>query len=112
MSVGDVTPKILYQGALSTAVTALYTPAANMRAQVIEIWIDNQNTATQRYIDIHAGGTAVTNRLTHKIPCPADQGTVISDAKIVLAPSVPLAMKQDTGTDCIVTIFGYEEQIA
>lgn len=112
MAIGDVTPKKLFQGALSTAVTVLYTAPANMRTQIIEVWADNQNTTTQRLIDIHAHGTAATNRLSHKIPITADTGITISDNKIILDAGQVFAMKQDTGTDVIVTIYGYEEQIS
>lgn len=112
MAIGDVLPKKLFQGALSTVVTALYTVPVNYRAQIIEIWADNQSTTTDRLIDIHAHGTATTNRLNHKIPVTKDTGITISDNKIVLAVGEVLAMKQDTGTDVIVTIYGYEEQIS
>ena len=112
MAVGDATPKKLYQGALSATVTALYTAPSNMRTQIIEIWIDNQNTTTQRNISLYAHGTASTNRLGHKIPVAADTNITLSDNKIILGASDIFAMAQDTGTDCIVTIYGYEEQIS
>lgn len=112
MAIGDVSPKRLFQGALSTVVTALYTAPSNMRTQIVEIWVDNQNTTTQRLVDIHAHGTALTNRLAHKIPVTADFYQCVSDNHIVLGANEPIAMKQDTGTDCIVTIYGYEEVVS
>jgi hypothetical protein len=113
MAIGDVTPKKLgSQTYLSSTVTAVYTAPANMRTQIIEIWVDNQNATTQRLIDIHAHGTGLGNRLNHKIPIAADTGRTLSDNHIVLAPGDVLAMKQDTGTDVLVTIYGYEEQIS
>jgi hypothetical protein len=36
----------------------------------------------------------------------------LSDNKIVLGAGEVLAMKQDTGTDVVVTVYGYEEQIS
>lgn len=112
MAIGDVTLKKLFQGALSTTVTALYTVPANKQAQIVEIWVDNQNTTTDRLIDIHAHGTALTNRLNHKIPVTKDTGITISDNKIILAAGEVIAMKQDVGTDVVVTIYGIEEVIA
>lgn len=113
MAIGDVSPKKLgSQVYLSTTVTAVYTAPANSRSQIVEIWIDNQNATTQRLIDIHAHGTGLGNRLNHKIPVAADTGRTISDMKVVLAPGEVLAMKQDTGTDVLVTIYGIEEQIS
>jgi hypothetical protein len=112
MAIGDVTPKKLAQTTLGTTVTAIYTAPGNMRTQVIEIWIDNQNSTTQRLIDIHAHGTVLTNRLAHKIPVAADTNRTLSDNKIVLGAGEVLAMKQDTGTDVVVTVYGYEEQIS
>ena len=112
MAIGDVTPKKLYQGALSATVTAKYTVPANTRTQIIEIWIDNQNTTTDRKVNIYAHGTASTNRLNHNIPVTKDTGITISDNKIVLAAGEVLAMSQNTGTDVVVTIYGIEEVIA
>lgn len=112
MAIGDVTPKKLYQGALSTTVTALYTTPANTRVQIVEIWMDNQNTNTDRKVNMYAHGTASTNRLNHNIPITADTGITISDNKIVLSAGEVFAMSQDTGTDVIVTVYGIEEVIA
>jgi hypothetical protein len=112
MAIGDTTPKKLYQGALSTTVTALYTVPANTKTQIVEIWVDNQNTTTDRKVNIYAHGTTSTNRLSHNIPVTKDTGITISDNKIVLSSTEIFAMSQDTGTDVIVTIYGIEEVIA
>lgn len=106
------TLKKLFQGALSTIVTALYTVPANATTQVVEIWIDNQNTTTDRKVYLYAHGTAVTNRLSHNIPITKDTGINISDNKIVLTSGETFAMSQDVGTDVIVTIYGIEEVTA
>lgn len=112
MAIGDVTLKKLAQVYLGTTVAAVYTTPANMRTQIAEVWIDNQNATTQRLIDIHAHGTAIGNRLSHKIPVAADTGITLSDNKIFLNSSEVLALKQDVGTDVLVTVYGYEEQIS
>jgi hypothetical protein len=112
MAVGDVIPKKIKQVQLGSTLVVLYTTPNNMRTQVTEIWIDNQNTSTQRLVDLHAHGTANTNRLAHRLPIAADTNRTISDCKIVLDPNDVLAMKQDTGSDVVVTIYGYEEQIS
>lgn len=112
MAIGDVAPKKLFQAALSTSVTAKYTCPANNQAQVIEIYLDNQNTTTVRYVSLYAHGTAAGNRLINKIKLKANQSKCMSDAKIILAAGEVLAMVQDTGTDVIATGYGYEEVIA
>jgi len=112
MAIGDVTPKKLFQSALSTSVTAKYTCPANNRAQVIEIYLDNQNTTTVRYVSIYAHGTAAGNRLINRIKLKANQSICVSDAKIILNAGEVLAMVQDVGTDVIATCYGYEEVIA
>ncbi|MBU3146992.1 hypothetical protein, partial [Clostridium sp. CF012] len=93
-------------------VTARYTTPANTRTQIIEMWLDNQNTTTDRKVDIYAHGTASTNRLSRKIPITMDSGISISDCKTVLDAAQVLALSQDVGTDVIVTIYGIEEVIA
>ena len=112
MAIGDVTPKKLFQSALSTSVTGKYTCPANNRAQVVEIYLDNQNTTTVRYVSIYAHGTAAGNRLVNKIKLKAATTKGIADAKIVLAAGEVLAMVQDVGADVIATGYGYEEVIA
>lgn len=112
MALGDVNIKKLFQGPLSAAVTVVYTAPAGVCTQITEIWVDNQNTSNARKLDIYAHGTALINRLNHNVPLPADIGTILSDCKIVLAPNEVLALKQDTGTDVVVTIYGIEEVVA
>ena len=112
MAIGDVTPKKLFQGPLSAAVTPKYTCPANNRAQVLEIYLDNQNTTTVRYVSIYAHGTATGNRLINKIKLKAATTKGIADAKIVLAAGEVLALLQDVGTDVVATGYGYEEVIA
>ncbi len=112
MAIGDVTPKKLFQDAISATVTAKYTCPASNRAQVIEIYLDNQNTTTVRYVSIYAHGTAAGNRLVNNIKLNANQSKCVSDAKIILAAGEVLAMVQDVGTDVVATGYGYEEVIA
>ncbi|MGH4123796.1 MAG: hypothetical protein ACREV6_12795 [Clostridium sp.] len=112
MAIGDATPKKLYQGALSATVTAKYTTPANIRTQIVEIWADNQNTTTDRKINMYAHGLASANRLSHNIPITKDTGVSISDNKIILNAGEVFAMSQDIGNDCVVTIYGIEEVIA
>lgn len=111
MAIGDITLKKLFQGAISTVVTARYTCPAGKQAQVVEIWADNQNVTTDRKINIYAGGTATTNRLSHNIPIIKDTGITIADNKIILVAAEVLALSQDVGTDVVVTIYGIEEAI-
>lgn len=112
MAIGDVTLKKLFQGALSTIVTALYTVPATKQTQIIEMWVDNQNVTTDRKVNLYAHGTATTNRLSHNIPITKDTGISISDNKIILIAGEVFAMSQDIGTDVVVTIYGIEEVIA
>lgn len=112
MAIGDVTAKKLYQGALSTTATALYTVPTNTKTQIVEIWVDNQNINTTRKLSLYAHGVANTNRLSHNIPIAADTGITISDNKIILSAGEAFAMSQDVGTDVVVTIYGVEEVIA
>lgn len=110
--IGDVTPKKLYQGALSASVTTLYTVPLNTRTQICEIWIDNQNASLDRKLNIYAHGTASSNRLVHNISISSDTGITLENLKITLGASEVIAMSQDAGTDVVVTIYGYEEVIA
>lgn len=112
MAIGDVISKRIFQGALSTTVTALYTAPANKQTQIVEIWVDNQNTTTARKVDLYAHGTALTNRLAHNIPVAADYYQCLENNKIVLAAGEVLGMKQDSGTDCVVTLYGIEEVVS
>lgn len=112
MAIGDVIAKKLYQGTLSTAVTAVYTVPASIRTQIVEIWADNQNTTTARKLSILAHGLAATNQLAHNIEIAADSSKIISDNKIILAAGETLGFKQDTGTDINVTVYGIEEQVS
>ncbi len=111
MAKGDVSLKRLFQGALSTVVTTRYTVPVGKQATIVEIWVDNQNTTTDRMINIFAHGTAATNRLCHNIPITKDSGIVISDNKIFLDAGQVLALSQNIGTDVVVTIYGVEEDI-
>lgn len=112
MAIGDVIHKKLFQGALSESVTTLYTTPSKVRTQIVEIWVDNQNTTTDRKINIYAHGTASTNRLNHNIPITKDTGITISENKIILDAGEVFAMSQNAGTDVVVTIYGIEEVIA
>lgn len=111
MAIGDVTPKKLFQGAISATATAKYTVPAGFRAQIVEIWVDNQNTTTARKLAIFAHGLAVTNQLVHNIEISADQSKLISDSKIILVAGETLGFKQDIGTDVNITVYGCEEQV-
>lgn len=112
MAIGDVIPKKLFQGAISAVATAKYTAPTGYRAQIVEIWADNQNVTTARKLAIFAHGLAATNQLAHNIEIAADQSKLISDNKIILAAGEILGFKQDTGTDVNVTVYGIEEQVS
>lgn len=112
MAIGDVIPKKLFQGAISATATAKYTVPVGYRAQIVEIWVDNQNTTTARKLSIFAHGVANTNQLAHNIEITADSSKIISDNKIILIAGETLGFKQDTGTDVNVTVYGYEEQVS
>lgn len=111
MAIGDRIAKKLFQGAISTVVTARYTTPANTRTQIVEIWVDNQNTTTDRKVNLFAHGTTATNRLSHNIPVLKDTGINIAENKIVLTAGEVLALSQDVGTDVVVTIYGIEEAL-
>ncbi|WP_026395299.1 hypothetical protein [Acetobacterium malicum] len=111
MAIGDVTLKKIFQGALSTAVTARYTCPASKQAQITDIWLDNQNTTTTRYVSLYAHGTAATNRLVGKIQIRPGYSVNISQGRIVLDAGQVLALAQDVGTDVVATIYGTEEVV-
>jgi hypothetical protein len=111
MAIGDVTPKKLFQGATSATATAKYTAPTGYRAQIVEIWADNQNTTTARKLAIFAHGLASANQLAHNIEIAADSSEIISDNKIILAAGETLGFKQDAGTDVNITVYGMEEQV-
>lgn len=112
MAVGDVTLKKLFQGALSTSLAAKYTTPTKTQTQVTDIWLDNQNTTTTRFVKLHAHGTATTNRLVGKIQIRAGESVNISQGRIVLNAGEVLALAQDVGTDVVCTVYGIEEVIA
>lgn len=112
MAIGDRTPKKLFQGTLSTTLTTRYTTPANTRTQITEIWIANTNTTTERKVTINAHGTATANILHPSLSVSANGTTVLDNCKIVLTATEVLALKQDTGTDVIVTVYGIEEVIS
>lgn len=112
MAIGDVTPKKLFQGAISATATAKYTVPAGCRAQIVEIWADNQNETIARKLSIFAHGLTSTNQLAHNIEISADSSKIVSDNKIILAAGETLGFKQDTGTDVNITVYGIEEQVS
>jgi len=111
MSLGDRTPKKLYQGALSTTATAIYTTPANTRTQITEIWIANTNTTTIRNVTLYAHGLATANILIPLTPIALSGLQMLDNTKIVLLATETIGFKQDIGTDVIVTIYGIEEAL-
>ena len=109
---GDRIPKKLFQGALSTAVTAVYTAPADTRTQITEIWIANNNTTTIRNVTVFAHGLVSGNILIPLLPVPLSGLQMLDEAKIVLTATEVIGFKQDVGTDVIVTIYGIEEALA
>jgi len=112
MAIGDRIPKKLFQGALSTVATAVYTAPAGTRTQVIEVWLANTNTTTIRNVTIFAHGLATGNTLIPLYPVAANGLQMLDGAKIVLTATETIGFKQDVGTDVIVTIYGIEEVLA
>lgn len=111
MAIGDVMPKKLFQGPLSTAVTAVYTVPVGYRAHIADVLVVNQNTTTDRRFNIYAHGTASGNQIHRNVSVIKDSSAGMLENKIILTAGEVLAMSQDTGTDLIVTIYGYEEAI-
>lgn len=111
MAVGDIALKKLFQGLLSTAVAAKYTTPTGKQAQILSIWLDNQNTTLGRKVALYAHGTASTNRLMNNIIINPLTGEVISDINIILNAGEVLALSQDLGTDVNCTIYGIEEEV-
>lgn len=111
MAIGDVTPKKFFQGPLSSAVTAVYTVSAGYRAHIVDVLVVNQNTTTDRKFNIYAHGITAGNQIHRNVPVVKDSSGGMIDNKIILNAGEVLAMSQDTGTDLIVTIYGYEEAI-
>lgn len=112
MAIGDVIPKKLFQGPLSSAVTAVYTVPAGYRAHIVDVLVVNQNTTTDRKFNMYAHGTAAGNQIHRNVLVVKDSSAGMVDNKIILAAGEVLAMSQDVGTDCVVTIYGYEEEVA
>lgn len=112
MAIGDVTPKKLFQGPLSSAVTAVYTVPAGCRAHIVDVLVVNHNVTTDRKFNMYAHGTAAGNQIHRNVLAVKNSSAGMVDNKIILAAGEALAMSQDAGTDLIVTIYGYEEVIA
>jgi len=112
MVIGDVIPKKLFQGPLSSAVTAVYTVPVGYRAHIVDVLVVNQNTTTDRKFNIYAHGTASGNQIHRNVPVTKDLSAGMVDNKIILTAGEVLGMSQDLGTDLIVTIYGYEEAVA
>lgn len=111
MDIGDVIPKKLFQGAISTTATAKYTCPASYRAQVCEIWLANTGT-TDRSVTIYTHGIVTTNVIACGIVIKAGESKCLADNKIILTAAETLGFKQDVGTDINVTAYGYEEQVS
>jgi hypothetical protein len=99
--------KKLFQGALSTAVTARFTNINEKTGYVSEIWLANTGT-TDRAVTIYAHGSAVTNLLA-TIIVPANGFVVLQALKIILTGTEALYAKQDVGTDITMTVYGGDE---
>jgi len=111
MAIGDVTPKKLFQGAISATAGAVFTTPVSYRAQVCEIWLANTGT-TDRTVTIYVHGVATTNIIATGIIIKAGESKCLADNKIILVASETLGFKQDVGTDINVTCYGYEEQVS
>jgi len=111
MAKGDRIPKKLFQGAISTIATDVYTAPADTRTQVTEIWIANINTTTIRNVTLYAHGLLVANTLIPISPISANGLQMLDSTKIVLTAAETIGFKQDVGTDVIVTIYGIEEAL-
>lgn len=103
-----VTAKRLAQSALSATVTSRYTASTGSTAQVTEIYLVNGGT-TDRKVDIHQGGTAMSNRIMRNILVPAEGFVLLQDLKIVVTAGQTLAARQDVGSDITMTLYGIEE---
>ena len=111
MAIGDVTPKKLFQGAISATATAKYTCPASNRAQVCEIWLANTGT-TDRTVTVYTHGVLDANIIANGIILKAGESKCLADNKIILIATETLGFKQDTGTDVITSAYGYEEQVS
>lgn len=103
-----VTPKRLVQVAQSSVATVRFTSFTGTTTQITEIYLANTGS-TERIVTLYHGGTSNANTILDGIIVPANGSVRITDAKIVLAPGVTFAAKQDAGTDIIMTLFGVEE---
>ncbi len=103
-----VTIKRLAQTALNNTVTTRYTAPTGVTTQIVQIFLVN-NGSVDRSVDIHQGGTAITNRILRNIVVPADGSLLLQDLCIVVSAGQIVAAKQDTGTDIVLTIYGVEE---
>lgn len=99
--------KKLFQGALSTVVTARFTNTNGKTGYVSEIWFANTGI-TDRIVTIYAHGTAAVN-LIATILVPAGGFIVLQTLKIILTGVEVLAAKQDVGTDITMTVYGGDE---
>lgn len=100
--------KRLAQSALSSTTTAIYTAPASTTAQVTEIYLANTGT-TARTVNITTGGTFSTNSIIIGLSVAGTASVLLQDTKIVVGASQIVALRQDTGTDIICTMFGIEE---
>jgi len=102
------TAKKLAQTALSSSTTTIYTAPTSTSSQIVEIWIANNSVDTARTVTIYTHGTSSINILVPGLSIPALDFKTIDNSKIVLAAGETISMKQNTGTDITVTLYGVE----
>ncbi len=101
--------KLLAQETLSNTITPIYTtPSGNPGAtQVVCIWIANTGEFARK-VEIYGHGDQPANLLIPEVSLAEKSAEVLDDLKITLAPSDYIAMKQNDGTDVVVTLYGIE----
>jgi hypothetical protein len=103
------TPKKLAQSALSGSTATIYTCPSSTTAQIVEIWIANNHATIARTVTVYVHGTGSGNIIIPGLSIPALDFKVLDSTKIVLAAGETISMKEDTGTDVVVTLYGIEE---
>lgn len=105
----SITPKKLCQSVIATSMAAVYTVPASTITQVTEIWITNTNVTTARVVSLAVHGTAAGNTILAPLSLAANETKVISNCRIVLSATEPLAAKVDAGSDVNIAAYGIEE---
>lgn len=110
MAKGDFTPKRWIHKALTaTATDSSQAGAANVRRHINAINLLNTG-ATARTVSIYVVGTAVVDEI-QRIPLAAGGSETLTELPYFVDVGESFSVKQNTGTDVNLTVWGAEEAL-